>query len=60
MKDKNDVASIHSSQRERKALWRKAIKWPLYSVAIMPIILATAWKFTQSLVSVKETVEIID
>ncbi len=45
MKDKNDVASLHSSQRERKALWKKAIKWPLYSVAVMPIVLAAGWKY---------------
>ncbi len=45
MKDKNDVASLHSSKRERKALWQKAIKWPLYSVAVMPIVLAAGWKF---------------
>ena len=48
MKDKNDVASLHSSKRERKALWKKAIKWPLYSVAVMPIILAAGWKYGSS------------
>ena len=45
MKDKNDVASLHSSKSDRKALWQKAIKWPLYSVAVMPIVLAAGWKF---------------
>ncbi len=44
MKDKNAVASLHSSRNSRKKLWKKAIKWPLYSVAIMPIILAAGWK----------------
>jgi len=48
MKDKNDVASLHSSKRERKALWKKAIKWPLYSVAVMPIVLAAGWKYGAS------------
>ena len=48
MKDKNDVASLHSSKRERKALWKKAIKWPLYSVAVMPIVLASGWKYGES------------
>ncbi len=45
MKDKNDVASLHSSKREKKALWKKAIKWPLYSVAVMPVVLAAGWKY---------------
>ncbi len=44
MKDKNAVASIHSLQKKKRKLWKKAIKWPLYSVAIMPVILATGWK----------------
>jgi len=44
MKDKNAVASLHSSSKSRRKLWKKAIKWPLYSVAIMPIILAAGWK----------------
>lgn len=44
MKDKNAVASLHSSRNSRRKLWKKAIKWPLYSVAIMPIILAAGWK----------------
>ena len=44
MKDKNAVASLHSSRNSRRRLWKKAIKWPLYSVAIMPIILAAGWK----------------
>ncbi|KGG16761.1 MULTISPECIES: 2-carboxy-1,4-naphthoquinone phytyltransferase [unclassified Prochlorococcus] len=45
MKDKNAVASLHSSSKHRKKLWQKAIKWPLYSVAIMPIVLAAGWKY---------------
>ena len=48
MKDKNAVASLHSSKRERKALWKKAVKWPLYSVAVMPIVLAAGWKYGAS------------
>ena len=45
MKDKNAVASLHSSRNSRRKLWKKAIKWPLYSVAIMPIVLAAGWKY---------------
>ncbi len=44
MKDKNAVASLHSSKKQKQKLWEKAIKWPLYSVAVMPVILATGWK----------------
>ncbi len=45
MQDNNPVASIHSSSKANKRkLWKKAIKWPLYSVAVMPILLAAAWK----------------
>ena len=44
MKDKNAVASLHSFKTQKKSLWKKAIKWPLYSVAVMPIILAAGWK----------------
>ncbi|KGG13196.1 MULTISPECIES: 2-carboxy-1,4-naphthoquinone phytyltransferase [Prochlorococcus] len=44
MQDQNAVASLHSSKREQKKLWRKAIKWPLYSVAVMPVLLAAGWK----------------
>ena len=29
---------------ERKNLWQAAIKWPLYSVAIMPVILSAGWE----------------
>ncbi len=44
MEDQNAVASLHSLKKRNKHLWRKAIKWPLYSVAVMPIVLASCWK----------------
>ncbi len=44
MKDKNAVASLHPSRNSRRELWKKAIKWPLYSVAVMPVLLAAGWK----------------
>ena len=34
-----------SSKNEQKRLWKAAIKWPLYSVAIMPILIATGWTY---------------
>jgi len=36
--------SVKSSKTERKNLWKAAIKWPLYSVAIMPVILSAGWE----------------
>ena len=39
---------MNSSTTERKHLWQAAIKWPLYSVAIMPTILSAGWKLGHS------------
>jgi len=39
------ILSVNSSTTERKNLWQAAIKWPLYSVAIMPVILSAGWEF---------------
>ncbi len=44
MQDNNAVASINSAKATKSRLWKKAIKWPLYSVAVMPIVLAAGWK----------------
>ncbi len=38
------ILSVKSSTSERKHLWQAAIKWPLYSVAIMPVILSAGWE----------------
>ena len=29
--------------RQRRQLWRAAIKWPMYAVAVMPALVATGW-----------------
>ncbi|MEB3244162.1 MAG: 2-carboxy-1,4-naphthoquinone phytyltransferase [Cyanobacteriota bacterium] len=34
---------------DRRRLWRAAIKWPMYAVAVMPVLLATGWRLSQSL-----------
>ena len=34
---------------ERRRLWRAAIKWPMYSVAVMPVLLAAGWRFGRGL-----------
>jgi len=45
MQDHKAVASLHALKSERGRLWRAAIKWPLYSVAVMPVLLAAGWRF---------------
>jgi 1,4-dihydroxy-2-naphthoate octaprenyltransferase len=35
------VASRYAPQRRQ--LWKAAIKWPMYSVAVMPVLLAAGW-----------------
>jgi len=39
---------VKSSTTKRKHLWQAAIKWPLYSVAIMPVILSAGWELGNS------------
>ncbi len=48
MQEGQDVASLYAAKTERKRLWRAAIKWPLYSVAVMPVLLAAGWKLGSS------------
>lgn len=45
MQDPKAVASLHALKSEKGRLWRAAIKWPLYSVAVMPVLLAAGWRF---------------
>ncbi len=44
MENRNAVASLYAKKAEKRHLWKEAIKWPLYSVAVMPTLLATGWK----------------
>jgi 1,4-dihydroxy-2-naphthoate phytyltransferase len=30
---------------DRRRLWKAAIKWPMYSVAVMPVLLAAGWRW---------------
>ncbi|WP_186698309.1 2-carboxy-1,4-naphthoquinone phytyltransferase [Cyanobium sp. NS01] len=32
---------------QRRLLWRSAIKWPMYAVAVMPALLAAGWRWGQ-------------
>ncbi len=34
---------------DRGRLWRAAVKWPMYAVAVMPVLLAAGWRFGQGL-----------
>ena len=40
------VASRYAAERRR--LWKAAIKWPMYAVAVMPVLLAAGWWFGRS------------
>ena len=41
------VAASGASSRGR--LWRAAVKWPMYAVAVMPVLLAAGWRLGQGL-----------
>ena len=43
------VASLHADPAQRRRLWKAAIKWPMYSVAVMPVLLAAGWRAGQGL-----------
>jgi len=43
------VASLHATGAERRRLWKAAIKWPMYAVAVMPVLLAAGWRLAQGL-----------
>ena len=36
--------AVASRYAERRRLWKAAIKWPMYSVAVMPVLLAAGWR----------------
>ena len=40
--------AVASRYAERRQLWKAAIKWPMYSVAVMPVLVAAGWQFGQS------------
>ena len=41
MPEPQAVATRYDPNRE---LWKAAIKWPMYSVAVMPVLLAAGWR----------------
>jgi len=44
MPDQQAVASRYAPRPDRRRLWKAAIKWPMYSVAVMPVLLAVGWR----------------
>ena len=36
--------AVATRYAQRRALWKAAIKWPMYSVAVMPVLLAAGWQ----------------
>ena len=49
MSEPQVVASLHAEPAQRRRLWKAAIKWPMYSVAVMPVLLAAGWRAGQGL-----------
>lgn len=35
---------VVASRYAKRALWKAAIKWPMYAVAVMPVLLAAGWR----------------
>ncbi|MEB3360900.1 MAG: 2-carboxy-1,4-naphthoquinone phytyltransferase [Synechococcaceae cyanobacterium] len=48
MSEPQVVASRYADQA-RRGLWKAAIKWPMYAVAVMPVLLAAGWRSGQGL-----------
>ncbi len=44
MKEHQAVATLYVPNEEKSRLWKAAIKWPLYSVAVMPVLLGAGWR----------------
>ena len=40
---------MSDARPERRRLWKAAIKWPMYAVAVMPVLLAAGWRRSQGL-----------
>ena len=49
MPDQKAVATLYSRRDDRRRLWKAAIKWPMYSVAVMPVLLAAGWRLGSGL-----------
>ena len=43
------VVASRYADPARRGLWKAAIKWPMYAVAVMPVLLASGWRIAQGL-----------
>ena len=43
------VVASRYADPDRRGLWKAAIKWPMYAVAVMPVLLAAGWRVAQGL-----------
>ena len=41
----SEPQAVASRYADRRRLWKAAIKWPMYSVAVMPVLVAAGWHF---------------
>ena len=39
------LPEVVASRYARRQLWKAAIKWPMYAVAVMPVLLAAGWRW---------------
>jgi 1,4-dihydroxy-2-naphthoate phytyltransferase len=52
MSEQQVVASRYATAGgvpDRRQLWRAALKWPMYAVAVMPVLLAAGWRLGEGL-----------
>ncbi|QPN60394.1 2-carboxy-1,4-naphthoquinone phytyltransferase [Synechococcus sp. CBW1002] len=56
MSEPQVVASLHAAEAprqgpplDRRRLWKAAIKWPMYAVAVMPALIAAGWRLGRGL-----------
>ncbi len=43
------AGAADAAAADRGRLWRAAVKWPMYAVAVMPVLLAAGWRLGQGL-----------
>ncbi len=43
------AGEVPADATDRRRLWRAAVKWPMYAVAVMPLLLAAGWRLGQGL-----------
>ena len=43
------VVASRYADPARRGLWKAAIKWPMYAVAVMPVLLAAGWRIAQGM-----------